>query len=370
MTEAQAQAGTHQEFPCQQCGAKLHFAPGSTGLQCPYCGATQAIAAPAGPAAVVVERSFEQAVLELRQQPVSSLARDGHEIECNGCGAITVITAQASACPFCDSAVIVPIKEDRATIVPESVLPFAIDERTAGGKFKDWVTSRWFAPNDLAAKARRARIDGVYLPYFTYDSETSTDYRGQRGDHYYETETYTDSEGKSQTRQVQKTRWSSRSGRVYVPFDDLLICASKSLPNKLIQDLEPWDLAELESFDPGYLSGFMAERSVLGLEDGFESAKKKMVPAIQTAIRGDIGGDTQRIDDFSVSHYNVTFKLFLLPLWISSFRYDDKVYRFVVNARTGEAVGERPYSKLKIAMAVLGAIVLIVAIVLLVRQLQ
>ena len=157
---------------------------------------------------------------------------------------------------------------------------------------------------------------------------------------------------------------------VYVSFDDLLICASKSLPEKLVNNLEPWDLGALTPFDPGYLSGFMAERAVLGLEEGFEAAKQKMVPAIQSAIRSDIGGDTQQIDSYSVSHHDITFKLFLLPLWISSFRYEDKVYRFVVNARTGEATGERPYSKLKIAMAILGGILLIVAIVLLVRYFQ
>lgn len=374
MNELQAQAGTHQEFPCQQCGAKLHFAPGSSHLECPYCGATQAIAAPAAaPGAAptgAVERSFEEAVRALRQQPVSTLAQNGHEIECNGCGAITVITAQASSCPFCDSPVIVPIKEDRATIVPESVLPFVIDDRTAGTKFKEWVASRWFAPNDLAAKARRARIDGVYLPYFTYDSQTYTNYRGQRGDYYYVTETYTDSQGKTQTRQVRKTRWSPRSGQVYVAFDDVLVCASKSLPTKLTDGLEPWDLAKLAPFDPGYLSGFMAERAALGLEEGFDVAKQKMVPPIQSAIRSDIGGDTQQIDHYSTSHQNVTFKLFLLPLWISSFRYDNKVYRFVVNARTGEVAGERPYSKLKIAMAILAAILVIVGIVMLAQHMQ
>jgi ribosomal protein S27E len=373
MQEPQSPAGAHQEFPCNQCGAKLHFAPGSTSLQCPYCGSTQAIAAPSDPTgspSAVVERCFEAAVRNLRQQPVSAMAEGGKEIECSGCGAITMVTAHATSCPFCDSPVVMPTEQDKFTIVPESVLPFKIDQRSASSKFKGWVTSRWFAPSDLAAKARHARIDGVYLPYFTYDSETSTQYRGQRGDYYYETESYTDSEGKRQTRQVRKTRWSRRSGQVYVHFDDLLICASKSLPIKLIEGLEPWDLAELTPFDPRYLSGFMAERAVIGLEDGFEAAKFKMVPEILRAIRSDIGGDTQQIDSHSVSHYNITFKLFFLPLWISSFRYDDEVYRFVVNARTGEISGERPYSKLKIAMAVIGAILAIVAIVLLVRHFQ
>lgn len=368
MTEPQAQTGTHEEFPCQQCGAKLEFAPGSTALQCPYCGHAQQIAGPAAASVAVAERSFAEAVRAIRQQPVSSLADNGHEIECNGCGAITMITAQASSCPFCDSPVIVPITGDRATIVPESVLPFAIDERTAGGKFKEWVTSRWFAPSDLAAKARRVKMDGVYLPYYTYDALAQAAYRGQRGTYYYVTETYQDSEGKTQTRQVRKTRWISVSGHIQRHFDDLLICASKSLPDKLIAGLEPWDLGALAAFDSRYLSGFMAERSALGLEDGFDVAKQKMKPEIESTIRSDIGGDTQSIDSYSATHLNVTFKLFLLPLWLSSFRYDNTVYRFVVNARTGEAVGERPYSKLKIAMAVLGGISVIALIVLLVKM--
>jgi hypothetical protein len=66
----------------------------------------------------------------------------------------------------------------------------------------------------------------------------------------------------------------------------------------------------------------------------------------------------------------VTFKLFFLPLWLSSFRYDDKVYRFVVNARTGEGVGERPWSVIKIVLAVLAALALIAAIVTVVGLMQ
>ena len=55
----------------------------------------------------------------------------------------------------------------------------------------------------------------------------------------------------------------------------------------------------------------------------------------------------------NIQHADVTWKHFLLPLWISSFRYDEKVYRFMVNARTGEVAGERPYSVIKIVLFVL-----------------
>ena len=367
MTGVQAQGGVHHEFPCQSCGAKLQFTPGTNQLQCPYCGASQQVAPAStqesGPPAVVAERSLQEALRNMARRPVSELAQGGHEIQCSGCGAVTMITGQASACPFCDSPVVVPIEEDRATLVPESVLPFAIEQKAAGEKFKDWVSSRWFAPGDLAERAQRERMDGVYLPYYTYDARTHTHYRGQRGTNYTVTETYKDAEGNTQTRQVTKIRWSSVSGSVSVFFDDVLVCASKSLPHPLVDALEPWDLKALQPFATGYLSGFMAERAAIGLEEGFAIAGTKMEPRIEDEIRGDIGGDHQRIDSKSTAYHDTTFKLCLLPLWLSSFRYDDKVYRVVVNARSGEVSGERPYSKIKIALAILGGIALIAAII-------
>jgi len=157
---------------------------------------------------------------------------------------------------------------------------------------------------------------------------------------------------------------------VQVAFDDILVCGSQSLPEALINKLEPWDLPELRPFDAGYLSGFVAERYKLGLEDGFKVAEIRMHPEIRAAIESDIGGDTQRIHDMQVHHADVRFKHLLLPLWISSFRYKEKTYRFVVNARSGEVAGERPWSVVKIAGAVILGIAVIVGIVLLVQSRQ
>ena len=43
----------------------------------------------------------------------------------------------------------------------------------------------------------------------------------------------------------------------------------------------------------------------------------------------------------------------LLPLWICSYRYKRKIYRFLVNARTGEVQGQRPWSWVKITLTAL-----------------
>jgi hypothetical protein len=184
-----------------------------------------------------------------------------------------------------------------------------------------------------------------------------------RGDHYYVTESYTDSNGRSQTRSVQKTRWSAASGHVSNSFDDVLVCASHSLPEKLVNELEPWDLPELVKYNDNFLAGFITESYQTGLKDGFGKAKVRMEDRIRSSVRSDIGGDTQQITTLSTEYNDITFKHILLPLWISAYRYNNKVYRFTINARTGEVQGERPYSAIKIALLVIAIIGIIVGIV-------
>lgn len=363
--ESDAEDGNRKEFPCEQCGASLQFEPGADQLTCPYCDHTQAI--PRVSRGPIVEHDFQEGLRAMARRPASQVAQ-GKTMRCSGCGAVQTVHDQSTRCAFCDSPVVVE-EEDPQVIVPESVLPFQLDQRTATDHFKRWLESRWFAPNDLTLRARKEGMDGVYLPYWTYDADTSTDYRGQRGDHYYENETYVE-DGERKTRRVRKTRWSRRWGTVFNRFDDVLICASRSLPVWIVEALEPWDLGALRPYEPGYLSGFRTERYSVDLARGFESAKEKMEPEIRRTVRRDIGGDEQRIHHLDVTYREVRFKHFLLPLWISSFRYQDKVYRVTVNARTGEVAGERPWSVIKIVATVLGTIALIAAIVLLVRWLQ
>lgn len=352
-------------YPCTRCGADTALQPGSDSLVCASCGHVGRIEVEQAP---IHEHDFTQALQRLRSRPANELTIGGREVQCQNCGARTVIDKQATRCPFCDNALVVELTTSDVTIEPQNVLPFVIDQNAASDHFRHWIGRRWFAPMGLAKRVRHEGLDGVYLPYWSYDSVTDTRYHGQRGDHYYVTESYNDSQGKRQTRQVRKTRWRSASGAVQVRFDDILVCASKSLPSKLITALEPWDLGQLKPFDGKFLAGFVAERYQLGLEDGFVVAETIMEPQIRSAIRRDIGGDEQRIHDMNVRHDDVTFKHLLLPLWVSSFRFHDRVYRVTVNARTGEVAGERPWSWVKITLFTLAIAAVIAVIVSLAAQ--
>ncbi|MCZ2443757.1 MAG: DNA helicase PriA, partial [Flavobacteriales bacterium] len=154
----------------------------------------------------------------------------------------------------------------------------------------------------------------------------------------------------------QRTRWFTVSGNVSHPFDDVLVVASHSLPLNYVEKLEPWDLGNITRFDERFLGGFITEKYKVELKEGFDTAKTKMDTYIRTLVRRDIGGDEQRIISLQTDHSNITFKHILLPIYLSAFRFKGKVYNFLVNGRTGEVQGERPYSAWKIALLVIAVL--------------
>ncbi|MDH5264699.1 MAG: hypothetical protein OEX21_08125, partial [Betaproteobacteria bacterium] len=188
----------------------------------------------------------------------------------------------------------------------------------------------------------------------------------ERGDDYYTTETYTtqDSSGRSvtQARRVKHTRWTPASGHVDRFHDDVLVMASKTLPADISDSVMRFNLKGLVPYQPEFVSGFQAEAYQVSLKDGFPIAKEYIDEAIRALIRRDIGGDQQRIHAVSTRYADVKFKHVLLPVWVSAYRYRDKVYRFLINGQTGEVSGESPKSWWKIAFLVAGILVVLFVI--------
>ncbi len=349
---AEAEAADQSQLTCEQCGAVLSYAPGTSELVCQYCGYTNEI----------VERSVEiveQDLADALERGLSEAPTEERQVaKCGSCGAQFTFdpNVHAGSCPFCGQ----PVVADTGTlrqVRPAAVLPFAIDQRTARERLKAWLKGLWFAPSKLKAFARTAgRLVGMYLPYWTYDSHTVTDYAGQRGTIYYEPVRVTrvvNGRRVTQTEMVQKIRWRPVRGRVERQFDDVTVLASRSLPEWITDRLEPWDLHDLKPYAPEYLTGFQSEAYQVPLAEGFEVAKRRMRQVITGDVMADIGGDVQRIQHMQVRHLSPSFKHVLLPLWLGAFRFRGKTYRIAVNGRTGEVQGERPYSIWKIALVVL-----------------
>ncbi|NNE51349.1 MAG: primosomal protein N' (replication factor Y) - superfamily II helicase [Sulfitobacter sp.] len=350
MTDTPAPLAEHR-FPCDTCGSDLRYDPDTALLKCDHCGNTEPIEGSGRHLQPIAE-------LDLRDGLSADLAQADMEetrvTQCPNCAAQVEFAEgkHATECAFCATPVVVDTGLNRH-IKPRGVLPFALTEEVARGAMTDWLGSLWFAPNGLQDYARKGRkMQGIYVPYWTFDADTRSSYRGERGTVYYVTVTVM-RDGKPQRKQVPKVRWRPASGRVARFFDDVLVLASTSLPKRYTDALEPWDLSALEPYAPEFLAGFRAEAYGVSLDEGFTEARAKMDRVIERDVKFDIGGDRQRIHHIDTDLSDLTFKHVLLPVWLAAYKYRGKTYRFVVNGRTGRVEGERPYSAIKITIAVI-----------------
>lgn len=340
-------------FPCPACGARVAHTPGTTSLTCPYCGHVQAIDA-------VDDRIEERSYTAWAQARLPDKPRDesGHVLRCAKCGASTASADLSFACPFCGAPVVVD-PASGGSIPPEAVVPFEIGAPQAREAFRRWVTSRRFAPRSLRRVASTEQLAGTYLPHWTYDAGTSSSYVGERGEHYWVTETYTvtvDGRSETRTRQVQRTRWWPASGTVTRDFDDVLVPATRFLPPDRLEQMGPWTLERAVPFQGEYLAGYRTLRYDVDPDAGLADAQERMARVIAEDCRADIGGDVQRLHHVETAYRSLMFKLVLLPVWIAVYLHAGRSFQVLVNAHSGTVVGDRPYSAVKITAAVLAGV--------------
>lgn len=362
---AQPSAAKEHKFPCKQCGADLVYAPGQTSLNCPYCGHAEKIP---DTAEAIDEYSFNDYLARPRSRGFGDAG--GRDARCGSCNAVTHLDAsvRATNCPFCGAPLITGDATQTAdgdgVITPEALVPFQITMDQAQAAFRKWVASLWFAPNAIKRESHMKQLQGVYRPFWTYDSHTVSHWTGERGDHYWVTERYTTMQnGKSvsKTRQVRKTRWTHVSGVYSDFFDDVLVSAGRNT-----DFATNYHLKKMKPYAPEYLSGFSAERYTVSCEEGWTKAKAIIKDAIYSAVRRQIGGDEQRVHSVKTAHSGITYKHVLLPLWLSCYRYREKTYCFQVNGQTGEVSGARPYSFWKIFFLVVSILAVAATIALIV----
>jgi DNA-directed RNA polymerase subunit RPC12/RpoP len=354
-------------FSCKNCGAKLSYDAASQGMACEHCGFKEAVTAPAHPGLAgpgqIREIPLEQG-MALAQKglgvPVTTLG-------CNECGATVHVGEgeRTAACAFCGSKQVLAQETNQGAIRPESLVPFKVTKNDANGRFGEWIGKLWFRPNDLKKMARVQELGGVYIPFWTFDAFVQSQWGAERGWYYYENETYTetvDGRSETRTRQVQKTRWEQASGWRKDTYDDVLVCAGKGLPESLADRFSTFDTKALIAYQPQFLSGWRAESYAIDLMPGWALGQKKIESSQTDKCARDVGGDTHRMLSVSNQFSNITFKHVLLPIWIAAYRYNGKVFRFLVNGQTGEVVGQAPWSIWKI-LALVAAILAIVGAV-------
>ncbi len=333
-----------ESYLCESCGGIVHFDIRRRGFFCISCHSP-----------VAVERRKSQVdeydfngyeARERASQPLAGLSVS----ECGSCGGQIQFSQfdVAARCPMCGSP---SVRKAMAVsgIPPEGVVPFRIDEHDAAQLFRNWIKKKWFAPNSLKKSFQEGILQGMYVPYWTYDADAVADYSGRGG----RTRTRRDKDGNVHT----YTDWYPVFGQVARFFDDLQVCASQKHSGTLTAKAAPYNtVSGIEPFTPIFLSGYTAERYSLSGKACFETARRTIESQLSSMCHSDIlahGYDSASVGSMRVSYRKLTYKSVLVPLYTAHYRYKDKDYHYAVNGETGRIVAHYPKSAGKILLVVL-----------------
>ena len=340
---------------CPQCGGVMDFNPATGNLKCPYCDYEETIPVQEEKPKKAEELDFFAAEHTANQD----WGAKTKTVLCKACGAESIYDAlQTSAvCPFCGSNQVMEAN-DQDTMAPGGVVPFQVSDEQASVLFRTWIRRKWFCPKLAKNSAKPKRFKGIYLPYWTFDTDTYSSYTGEYGIQH----TRKNSKGETYT----VTNWHRTSGTHNEFINDELVLASRNHDMSMLRKLEPFDTENNKTYKPEYIAGFVAERYSVGLKDAWNNAmasiKAKLTRHISDRIKHENAADLVRSVSVTTNYDNITYKYLLLPIWISNFKYKDKVYQFMVNGQTGKVAGRTPLSIPRIIIAAVGILAVFAAL--------
>ncbi len=330
------------QFGCQNCGSEMVYNPEKGTLHCDTCDTTKEIEVEDFQ---IIENNFHEALEKLEQSRVQITKESViNEVECRGCGARSIYngTVFADKCVYCGSSYVVLV-EGGDYIKPEYVVPFKIEKKIADNKIGSWAKSKFYMNAEFKKTLRTDGMYGVYISYWTFDTNTVTPYTAKRGDYYYV---------KVKDSRQRRTRWKKVRGTHREFFDDILVPAvSEKIPN-ITEQSARFDTSLAVPYDEQYISGFLAMKYDLELEAAWKIGQDICRDRITLRIKEEIGGDV--VDNLKIAPNltDVTFKHVILPLWLNGFTYKDKVYTFIVNGQSGSVTGKYPLDMLRVGLSI------------------
>ncbi len=330
---------------CPACGGTLDFDPKTGELMCTYCNAIVDIEDDAK------ERARELDFNMAENAENRDWGTEKRAVICKNCGAETIYDAEAVSgeCPYCGSNQVMEAGGENI-MAPGGVCPFTVTKESAAGRFLSWIKGKIFCPSAAKKAAKAGQMHGIYLPYWTFDAQTHTFYTARYGKERVVRR------GKDKETQIV-IDWYHTRGSYDKFINDELVCATTNHDRAMLRGIEPFDTENNLVYKPEYIAGFASERYSLGLRDAWGEAKRDIESGIDSDVERKVRNEynTTHVDSvrINVSYGNLTYKYLLLPVWLSTYTYKGKVYKFMVNGRTGRVSGKYPISPLRVAIAVL-----------------
>lgn len=301
-------------FMCPKCGGRMAFAPDGQTLVCDYCTGGQAL-------------GFKPEEAEEKDFIVAMATARGHGkplqeqvFHCNGCGAEFILPPRqiSASCAYCASPHVVRLDKHKDMLAPTGIIPHAFDQKRAIKLLIDWVEGNGIAPEKRVELPR-----GLYLPLWTFDVGGVVDYT-------YEMVVSDDQMfGRRGERKVIRM-----SDQYPVMVNDLPLPASKKPSAVFLRLIDSFDMSSIKPYDPRFLADWPAEIYDVPMADASLDARSQVYKKYKRDLPHLI--NNANIVHTSSANLSIdSFKLNLLPVWMTELPFDGREHLVLINGQNG-----------------------------------
>ncbi len=327
------------EYKCPCCGGVIEFDVKTQKPKCPYCDTEFELETLKGYDEDLKDEHEEANNWENVESEWQEGEKDGLRVYvCNTCGGEVICddTTAATHCPYCSNPIIMK-GQLSGDLRPDLVIPFKLDKAAAKAAYQRHITGKRLLPKVFKDQNHIDEIKGVYVPFWIYDAKTDADirYRATR------VRTYT-----TPTHNCVETSYYSIVRGGTLDFERVPVDGSTKMADDLMESIEPYDFSEAVDFQTAYLSGYLADRYDVSMEDSRARASERVKKSTEDVFRSTVNGyATVTRESGSVGIGSGKARYVLYPVWLLNTTWQDKKFTFAMNGQTGKFVGNLPVDK-------------------------
>ena len=260
---------------------------------------------------------------------------------CPSCGAeiVTDATTAASFCYYCHNPVVLSGRL-AGEYKPDLVIPFTIERKEAENRLLEWIKTKKLAPNDFYGKENIEKMSGVYFPFFLVSEKIN----GNLNAESHNVRTWISGDTEHTERNIYHV---AREGTI------ILKNITKNALNKeekvLVDNVLPFDMKKSKPFSMAYLSGFFAEKRNLEIDSFKEEIKAEVMQYTENILRDTLDNYDELHSVHVETHVKARKNQYaLMPVWVLTYKGNDKIYYYAMNGQTGKICGDVPISMKKL----------------------
>lgn len=329
------------EYKCPGCGAPVTFDNATQKLHCASCNndytAEQLEQYNAMNAETQKESHMDWATADTTEK---TQLGEMTAFSCPSCGAEIMgdATTAATECLYCGNPAVLT-KRVTGVYAPDYIVPFKMGKKEATEALKQFYKSKPLLPNSFKTENHIEKLSGVYVPFWLFNC-------GAAANAVFDA-TRTQSWRSGDYRYTKTMHYAvMRSGSAQ--FDKIPVDASKKMDDSYMDAIEPFDYSTMVPFSSAYLSGYLADRYDVSVNESIPRANGRVNNTMNDLLRSTVNGyATVTVRHSNVNLSDSSVKYAMLPVWMLNTKYKDKIYNFAMNGQTGRLVGKLPISKAK-----------------------